>query len=498
MNAAADSMARLDAATTPLNAPAQPLASQQTWMTRARARVADFRRFQQLGLICKDGDFFPSVHYPPITMYPPMQPEALVKSYTLPADGLIDVYAHLPFCHRRCNFCHYPARLGEQREEKRTYLAALEKEMDTYLRHLGLTQFRPRTILVGGGTPTYLTPELLQRFLDFFCKRLDLSKCRQFNYDVDPTTLTGPDGLERLKIMRDYGVDRLTIGVQSFNDHVLKLMNRHHDAKTALDSIQNAKAFGYKLNLEFIFGFPGQTPENWLAVMTTAVQSGVEEIQLYRLKIDAYGDYQGGIKKLKQTRPEAVPSTEEALMMKALAVELLAANGYQENLRRVFSKKRSDFSLYAHNQCCELYDQIGLGLTAFSSLRDRFGLNTQSFEEYYHLVADGKLPLNRGLVRDRQEQIRWAIILPLKNREVRKKRFQEATGTALAEVFCPKIERLKSFGLVREDERALGLTELGAFFADEVCHQFQDPRFMAFARSAYAEGPLNPYADCEP
>lgn len=168
-----------------------------------------------------------------------------------------------------------------------------------------------------------------------------------------------------------------------------------------------------------------------IEVLEQAVRTDVGEIQLYRLKVEAYGDHQGGIKKIKQAKAAEVPSVEAALTMKQVAIELLRAHGYHENLRRVFSKKRSDFSLYAHNQCCDLYDQIGLGLTAFSSLRDRFGLNTQSFEEYYQQIAAGRLPLNRGFVRGREEQIRWAIILPLKNREVRKKRFQEATGVSL-------------------------------------------------------------------
>jgi oxygen-independent coproporphyrinogen-3 oxidase len=131
-------------------------------------------------------------------------------------------------------------------------------------------------------------------------------------------------------------------------------------------------------------------------------------------------------------------------------------------------------------------------------MRDRFGLNTQSFDEYYSLIESGKLPLNRGYVRDHEEQIRWAIILPLKNREVRKKRFFERTGTMFNEVFRPKFDRLRTFGLATEDERFYELTDLGKFFADEVCHQFQSAKFMAFPRESYTDGPLNPYQDCEP
>ena len=463
----------------------------------SRSRVADLKRLQEAGLICLDGDYFPSVHYPPITMYPPITEEGLFETYTNPADGLFDVYAHLPFCIRHCLFCHYPGKFGERIEEKDRYLDAFEKEMAIYMNILGLDKIKVRSILVGGGTPTYLTPGQLERFLNFFVQRLDMSKCRQFNYDVDPNTLLGPEGRERLRIMKSYGVDRLTIGVQSLDDEILKAMNRPHDAEMAIESINNSRELGFQVNIEFIFGFPGQTFENWLDVMEQAIALDTEEIQLYRLKVEAYGDFQGQIKKYKQSHPDNVPSVPDAIMMKQMAIDILKRNGYNENLRRVFSKKKKHFSLYAYNQCCQLYDEIGLGLTAFSSLRNRFGLNMQSFEEYYGAIEQGRLPLNRGFIRGKEEQIRWAIILPLKNRNVRKKDFEKVTGVSLNHVFREKIETLKSFGLVREDEKVLELTKLGAFFADEVAQQFHHPDYIPFPPSAYAPGPLNAYARSE-
>lgn len=463
----------------------------------ARGRVAHFRALQEAGLIVGHGDFFPSVHYPPITMYPPIREQELFATYANPPDLLFDVYAHLPFCRARCLFCHYPAKYGTQFEEKERYLAALEKEMDIFLERLGQGRIQARSILVGGGTATYLTAGQLKRFLDFFTARLDRSQTSQFNYDVDPATLVGSEGRERLALLRSYGVDRLTIGAQSLSEDVLKIMNRPHTIAETLESIANAKALGFKINVEFIFGHPGQTLESWIAEMERAVTLDVDEIQLYRLKVEAYGDFQGSVKTYRRKTPDAVPRPEEAIMMKQLAISILSDSGYRENLRRVFSRRRQDYSHYAHNQCCELFDEIGFGLTAFSSLRDRFGLNTQHFDEYYRSIEDGRLPVNRGLVRGREAQIRWAIILPLKNRSVRKEHFRSVTGVSLDEVFRAKIEHLKAFGLIREDQQVLELTPLGALFADEVAQQFHHPDFMPFPRSAYSEGPLNPYRNSE-
>jgi oxygen-independent coproporphyrinogen-3 oxidase len=461
---------------------------------KALPRLEDFKRFQKEGMIPMHGDFFASgVHYPPITMYAPITQEEMFRNYTLPEDGLLDVYVHIPFCIKRCIFCHYPSLYHAASPKKDMYLDALEKEMDIYMRVLGIDMINARSILIGGGTPTDLTPDQLKRFLEFFTKRVNLDKCKQFNYDVDPATLIHSDGIERLRIMRDFGVDRLTIGVQSLNDKILKRMNRSHDAREAIESVENSKKFGYQINIEFIFGHPGQTIENWIETLEEALKLDTPELQFYRLKVEPYGDQEGVIKKFRQYHPDELPKPEEAILMKQIAIELLAEHGYNENLRRVFTKKRSYISLYAFNQCCQLLDEIGIGLTAFSSLRDRFVLNTQYFEEYYKCIEEGRLPLNRGILRNKEQQMRWSVILPLKNYFIRKKLFEKVNGFSIDNVFQDKFSVLKDYGLITENENMIELTKLGAFFADEVVQQFHDKAYIPFPEPDYSDGPLNPY-----
>lgn len=474
-------------------------AVKQELIARARARVEDLERLRQLGVVCRQGDFFPSVHYPPITMYQPITDDELLATYTLPPDGRLDIYAHIPFCRQRCVFCHYPLKLGtKQGDEKDHYLDTMEKEMDIYRAKLGVERFIARSVLVGGGTPTYLTMAQQKRFLDMMADRIDMSTCRQYTFDVDPNTLIGDEGRARLQLLRSYGVDRLTIGIQSLEDDILHLMNRHHNAAQAIESIEETHKAGMTVNIEFIFGFPGQTIEGWADMIDRACQLDTEEIQLYRLKIDAYGDYQGPVKKLIAKRPDLLPTIESTLIMKQVAIDILAEYGYTENLRRVFTKEYKHHSRYAHNQCCRLLDQIGFGLTAFSSLRDRFGLNTQSFEEYYSLIESGHLPINRGIIRTPEEQMRWAIVLPLKNRSARKSDFLQATGKPMNGYFRNKINKLQEAGLVVEDDERLVLTKLGAFFADEVAQQFQNPTYMPYPPDHYDWGPLHPANDAHP
>lgn len=469
-------------------------------LEEVEAKVEASQRLQVAGLINMAGDFYPTgVHYPPITMYPEIKEEDFFETYQLPADGKLDIYLHIPFCVSRCLFCHYPLKLGyNQVEEKTRYLDAYEKEMDLVLHRLGLKQFKPRSILVGGGTPTFLTLDQQKRFLDMCADRIEMSERTQYNYDVDPVRLIDEDGPKRLELLKQYGVDRLTIGIQSLNDDILKLMNRHHRSDASREAIRACQAAGFQLDIEFIFGYPGQTLDNWIEVMEEAVTLGVEEIQLYRLKIGAYGDYQGPVRQYIDKHPEAMPTNETQFQMKAAAIAILNANGYSENLRRVYTRKREHFSHYADNQCCQLRDEIGMGLTAFSSLGDRYGLNTQHWDEYYGNIAAGRLPINRGLVRSREEQIRWATVLPLKNRDIYKPRFLEVTGVPFNSVFQPKFARLKEYGLVEDSEDVMKLTKLGCFFADEVVQQFEDPKYLPFPFEAYADGPLHPYKDNTP
>ena len=460
----------------------------------AEKRINQLKKLQELGLLCKDGEFVPSVHYPPITQYDFCEQNNIYDGYTLPEDGLIDVYIHFPFCENHCTFCHYPGLLGDQPEEKKKYLDHLKKEIDLFLEQVKIDKIRPRSILLGGGTPTYMPPEMLNYFLDFLCERIDKSHLKQFNVDLDPNTLLGSSGEERMQILRDHGVDRLTIGCQSLNDDILKLMNRHHNAEQAIEAVYRSHEFGFQNNIEFIYGFLGQTLDNWAETIEKACALPVEEIQLYRLKVLAYGDYQGAIINARKKNSKLqIPDFYDTMRMKQIAIDLLAMYGYTENLRRVYTKNKKHISHYAYNQCCNLYDQVGFGLTAFSSFRDRFVLNTQNFDEYYSKIDSGKLPLNRGYLRTPESQLRWSMILPIKNQNIKKAKFEKINGIPFDTVFREKIENLIKHGLIEDTGRTIELTDLGKFVADEVAEQFNENKYLPFPKENYSNGILNPY-----
>jgi oxygen-independent coproporphyrinogen-3 oxidase len=465
---------------------------------QAQQRIDELRRFKALGLVPLNGDFFTTVAYPPLKSYAPVSEEDFFKGYVPPADGIFSIYAHIPFCARRCNFCHIPAICQPEANVVEDYLAAMESEMDLHRQRLGVSRIKTRAILLGGGTPTQLSPEQLERFLKSFTARLDLSGMTQFSVDAEPSSLLGELGLKRLRLMRSYGVNRVCVGVDCFDDILLQAMNRGYSARQAAEAARSAKDLGYSVNIEFIYGYPGQSLESWIATMETAIGLGMDEIQLYRLKVIPYKGFEGAITRQFAADPKSFPSDEAIVRLKQWAHSMLKDNGYAENRYRVFARDPRAFSHYADSLAFALQDLISLGVTAWSSLRDRLSVNCHDLKDYHAALAQGRLPIRGGRVRTSDEQLRWAYLLPLRIRELDRKSFQCLTGRPPDGLFPKKVERLKSFGLIEEDKAALRLTELGRFFAGDISFQFYHPSQMPFPPSAFAQAPLNPYNDPEP
>ena len=163
-------------------------------------------------------------------------------------------YVHVPFCLSRCRYCDFHTKVGSA-EAMTSFLDALETD-------LGRLPGRPRarTVYVGGGTPTALPPDLLGRLVDILDERFTLSDVEEASFEVNPGTLTARN-VEHL-LMR--GVNRLSFGVQTFQDPLLRLLGRLHDAATAHGAIQAARSAGAEnLSLDLIYGIPGSTMDTW-------------------------------------------------------------------------------------------------------------------------------------------------------------------------------------------------------------------------------------------
>lgn len=456
------------------------------WIGLAREELALLRvdEVKQSGVLPGGGkQFFPVIGYPPLTMFSEMDDTALFENFSQrPASPTI-AYGHIPFCPSRCTFCHWITKTKTKAEEVDVYLDHLEQEMSLYRSKMGLDAIPASSVLIGGGTPTYLSPRQMERFLAAFTRHFDLSDCTQFSVEAEPTTLLGKEGLEKLAIMKDYNVQRISLGVQSFDDPVLAAMGRTHTNADTLESIRQMRRAGIEnIFIDLIYAYPGQTVEQWVKNMLTAVNLDIEGYQLYRLRIRPHGDRDGNILKVHSKAPEKFPEPEDIQLMKYLGIMMSERHGYGEHQTRIFAKKAQDISHYLRDWACDLADVAGVGVSSWSNLRGVFSMNVgdANLENYYRLVRQGKVSVNRGKIRTADDERRRCFILPLKNSRVDKKVFTARTGQTIEQCFGKGISAFKAMGLIDESDSHVWLTHRGRFFADEIATQFFDPNYLPF------------------
>ncbi|MDR1671113.1 MAG: radical SAM family heme chaperone HemW [Alistipes sp.] len=193
------------------------------------------------------------------------------------------LYIHIPFCERRCAYCDFYSTVATGAEEE-AFLAALKREM-TARRHSPLFALHSSlsTVYAGGGTPSLLSPEALQSLLDHAAGLWDCSSLREVTLEANPEDLT-PDYLARLART---GFNRLSIGIQSFDDDLLRLMNRRHTARRAREAVEAAGRAGFdNISIDLIWGIPGMTPAQWERTLDEAIALGVQHISAYHLTIE--------------------------------------------------------------------------------------------------------------------------------------------------------------------------------------------------------------------
>ena len=190
------------------------------------------------------------------------------------------LYLHIPFCAARCAYCDFNTYAGLER-----LFAPFTGALVAEIRRAGETRGRPpaHTLFIGGGTPTVLPPELLARSLDACREAFDLAPAAEITSEANPGTVDQA----HFAALRGMGVNRLSMGVQSFDDAELRWLGRIHSADEAEAAFRAARQAGFaNINLDFIFGLPGQEPATWLATLARAIALQPEHLSLYSLTVE--------------------------------------------------------------------------------------------------------------------------------------------------------------------------------------------------------------------
>ena len=234
------------------------------------------------------------------------------------ADSGISLYVHVPFCLSKCPYCDFNTYQGIEGLME-PYAQALSTELTLWGRVLGGP--RVNTVFFGGGTPSYLGPESLGRVMETISSGFELSEGAEVTVEANPGDLT-PETLSGLKSI---GATRLSIGVQSLDDGLLKMLGRRHSADEALAAHSTAREAGFdKINLDLIYGLPGQTLQQWRETLESAADAGPGHLSLYALTLEEGTPMEQWVR--RGTLPE--PDPDLAADMYELASERLGGAGY--------------------------------------------------------------------------------------------------------------------------------------------------------------------------
>lgn len=370
-------------------------------------------------------------------------------------------YIHIPFCKEICHYCDFN-KYFVARQPVDDYIEMLHKEMQEATKVHSTDHIS--TIYVGGGTPTALNMEQTEKLLQYIGNVFSVNEDIEYTFEANPNDLS----YEKLKLLRDYGVNRLSIGVQSFDEGLLKKVGRTHSNEDVLASIHNARLAGFEnVNVDFIYGIPGQTLEQWKTTLEKGFELGVDHFSAYSLIVEPktvfYIEYSKG--KLK------LPPQELEATMFEYVMEQMEKHGYTQYEISNFSKKGKQSE---HNKTYwnnEYY--FGLGAGAHGYINGVRYSNVGPVKQYMDAVEEKGSAVKFSNVVTDKERMEEEMFLGLrKELGVSTKHFEEKFGVPIEEVFLDVLDKNIKNGLLRRDKGHIFLTTKGKLLGNEVFEQF--------------------------
>lgn len=378
----------------------------------------------------------------------------------------LGIYLHIPFCMRKCHYCDFlSAPADENTKEK--YVRALKKEI--FLYREDLRENIISTIFLGGGTPSLLKGEEIKELLDAIFEAYFVQEGAEITIEANPETLTK----EKLKVYRNLGINRLSMGLQSTEEEQLKRLGRIHTYKKFLESYALAREVGFEnINVDLMSALPFQTKEEWEETLRKIVNLNPkpEHISAYSLIIEE------GTEFFKIKEQLSFPDEEEDRQMYWKTKEFLEKEGYH----------RYEISNYAlpekesrHNQIYwTLGEYLGLGLGAASYRNGSRFKNTENLQEYFAFFENNMIKEASEIQKEvhtlsKEEKMEEFMFLGLRRMKgISEKRFLNLFQKDIMEVYGEKIEKGVQIGVLWRKDGRIGLTERGIDVSNMVLAEF--------------------------
>ena len=373
----------------------------------------------------------------------------------------LGIYVHIPFCKHKCYYCDFTS-YANKTEYIKKYVEAVIKEIKTY----DLKEYSITTIYLGGGTPSYIESKYIKKLLEALKNQFDIENDCEITIEVNPGTVT-EDKLEKYK---KCGINRLSVGLQSINDKLLKQIGRIHNYKQLLKTYDLARKIGFdNINVDLIIGIPNQTMKDIEQEMDEIIKLEPEHISTYSLIVEEGTPLEKQLQEGKYKLPKEDLEREMYWYIK----KVLERKGYQHYEISNFSKEGKESR---HNKnCWEQKEYIGLGVASHSYLNNIRYSNTENLEKYIENIEDNKMQLNR-IVHEKQTEAdkeKEFILLGLRKIDgVSIKSFKEKFDKNPLCIFKEELDKLEKQQLIKVMGDDIILTDKGIDLANLVWEEF--------------------------
>lgn len=371
----------------------------------------------------------------------------------------LSLYIHIPFCERVCIYCDFYVTTA--RKFMDDYTRALEKEITLYARRN--PDAKLRTIYFGGGTPSFLPAEKLDRIMRLIRSSFEVSSRAEVTLEANPNNLS----YDKLNAFHTIGINRLSIGVQSFVEEELKFLTRNHNAFQACESIDNARKAGFdNISIDLIFGLPNQDLKTWEHNIAEALSFQPEHISVYNLTVEE----RTFLNKLVQLKKISFPDEENELHMFLKTIQMLTQAGYEHyeisNYAKPGSRSQHNSSYWTG------HSYIGLGPSAHSFDGERRWWNVRDIKKYCDVLEKNHtLPVDVTEELNIQQKCTEYIFLNLRKKEgLDIQKFEKLGGFNFYEKFNNQLVKTGKF--IINDNEKISLSNEGLFLYNRICEEF--------------------------
>lgn len=370
-------------------------------------------------------------------------------------DKGISLYIHIPFCKQKCLYCDFPSFSGKE-ELMLSYAKALSKELDNIDRKIN-------TIFIGGGTPTYLSIKawnIIKNSIDKLKKSEDL----EFTIEGNPGTFER----EKLELFKDMGVNRISIGLQAWQDKHLKSLGRIHSRNDFVNSFNLARKIGFNnINVDLMFGLPNQSLEDWKETLREVSSLDPEHISCYSLIVEESTPFF----KFYEEGKLNLPDEDLERNMYYYTLEFLKSKGYYQYEISNFSKINKECK---HNLVYwDLNEYLGCGSSAHSYINGFRFRNHEDIISYIKSIEKGNSPIVEKRKNTLQDNIEEFMFMGLRKiKGISEEEFEFRFGVSINEIYGDIIKKYKDIGLLIDKGNRLFLSSRGIEISNTIMADF--------------------------